>query len=212
MGGDYAYAIAPAQYHDVDIGESEPVKCLNNGLWLCVADDLRYAVVLSSHREYGVESGTRVEIAVPAGAAGSEFVQRCFSELESAVNAARCYRGKILSLDADANYRGRSKGVMVHRLPPVRREEVILPEATAEVARPQCPELCRQPRAVAAAGAIDPQRHFALRPARNRQDPHHPLSGEQPARSHHPDHHRGAGRVARRTTWRLPGCCNRRWS
>jgi ATP-dependent Clp protease adapter protein ClpS len=132
-GGNYTYGIAPAQYHDVDIGETEPVKCLNNGLWLCLADDLRYAVVLSSHREYGRESGTRVEIAVPAGATGSEFVQRCFSELESAVNAARCYRGKILSLDADADYRGRSKGIMVHRLPPVRREEVILPEATLKL-------------------------------------------------------------------------------
>ena len=62
--------------------------------------DLRYAVVLSSHREYGYESGTRIEIAVPAGAEGAEFVQRCFAELESAVNAARCYRGKVLSLDA----------------------------------------------------------------------------------------------------------------
>ncbi len=130
---DYAHAIAPAQYHDVDIGEIEPVKCLNNGLWLCVADGLRYAVMLSSHREYGYEAGTRVEIAVPAGAAGSEFVQRCFSELESAVNAARCYRGKILSLDGDTDYRGRSKGVMVHRLPAVRREEVILPEATLKL-------------------------------------------------------------------------------
>ena len=130
---DYAYAIAPAQYHDVDIGEIEPVKCLNNGLWLCVADGLRYAVMLSSHREYGYEAGTRVEIAVPVGTTGSEFVQRCFAELENAVNAARCYRGKVLSLDGDADYRGRSKGVMVHRLPPVRREEVILPEATLKL-------------------------------------------------------------------------------
>jgi hypothetical protein len=129
----YSHPIAPAQYHDVDVGEIETVKCLNNGLWLCVADGLRYAVVLSSHREYGYEAGTRVEIAVPVGTTGSEFVQRCFSELESAVNAARSYRGKILSLDADADYRGRSKGIMVHRLPPVRREEVILPEATLKL-------------------------------------------------------------------------------
>jgi ATP-dependent Clp protease adapter protein ClpS len=135
--GDYPYVIAPAQYHDVEIGESEPVKCLNNGLWLCHTDDLpdelHYAVVLSSDREYGRETGVRVEIAVPAGAAGAALVQRCFSELENAVNAARSYRGKVLSLDADADYRGRSKGVMVHRLPPVRREEVILPEATLKL-------------------------------------------------------------------------------
>src|SRR5205809_790312 len=104
--GRHAQAIAPAQYHDVDVGENAPVKCLNNGLWLCQAGDLRYAVVLSSHREYGYEAGTRIEIAVPVGADGAEFVQRAFSELESAVNAARSYRGKVLSLDGDADYRG----------------------------------------------------------------------------------------------------------
>jgi len=128
-----APAIAPAQYHDVDIGESAPVKCLNNGLWLCQTDSLRYAVVLSSHREYDREAGTRIEIAVPAGEVGAEFVQRCFSELESAVNSARSYRGKILSLDGDAEYRGRSRGVTVHKLPSVRREDVILPEATLKL-------------------------------------------------------------------------------
>jgi hypothetical protein len=109
-----------------------PVKCLRNGLWLCRTDGLRYAVVLSSHREFGHEAGTRIEIAVPAGAVGGEFVQRCFSELKSAVNAARCYRGKILSLDSDADYRGRSKGVMVHKPPSVQRD-VILPEATLKL-------------------------------------------------------------------------------
>jgi len=131
--GRDAYAIAPVQYHDVDIGESAPVKCLHNGLWLCRTDSLPYAVVLSAHREYGQESGTRIEITVPVGAAGGEFVQRCFAELDTAVNAARSYRGKILSLDAEADYRGRAKGIMVHKLPPVRREDVILPEATLKL-------------------------------------------------------------------------------
>jgi ATP-dependent Clp protease adapter protein ClpS len=131
--GQNPHAIAPAQYHDVDVGESAPVKCLDNGLWLCRDGELRYAVILSSHREYAREAGTRIEIAVPVGAAGSELVQRCLSELEGAVNAARCYRGKILSLDGDADYRGRSKGVMVHRLPAVQREDVILPQATLKL-------------------------------------------------------------------------------
>jgi ATP-dependent Clp protease adapter protein ClpS len=131
--GRNAHAIVPVQYHDVDVGESAPVKCLNNGLWLCEANGLRYAVVLSAHREYGYESGIRIEIAVPVGAAGAEFVQHCFSELERAVNDARCYRGKILSLDSDGNYRGRSRGVMVHKLPSVQREDVILPEATLKL-------------------------------------------------------------------------------
>lgn len=132
--GRNAHAIAPAQYHDVDVGESAPVKCLDNGLWLCRTDgDLRYAVVLSSHREYSREPGTRIEIAVPVGAEGAEFVQRCFTELERAVNDARCYRGKVLSLDVERGYSGRTTGIMVHKVPLVRRDDVILPEATLKL-------------------------------------------------------------------------------
>jgi len=131
--GRHSVALAPAQYHEVDVGESAPVKCLNNGLWLCDADGLRHAVVLCSHREHGYESGTRIEIAVPAGAAGAEFVQGCFAELENAVNEAGCYRGKILSLDAEADYRGRSRGITIHKLPSVQRDDVVLPEATLKL-------------------------------------------------------------------------------
>lgn len=128
-GGRNAQTLAPPQYHEVDIGETAPVKCLRNGLWLCRSGELPYAVFLCADRDSN-EAITRIEIAVPGGAAGAAFVQRCFVELEEAVHAARSYRGKILSFDVDANYRGRSIGVMVHRLPPVDREEVILPEQT----------------------------------------------------------------------------------
>lgn len=127
---EHGPTIAPAQYQDVDIGDDEVVKCLTNGLWLCAKGDMHFAVVLSMHREYGQESGLCVEIAVPAGAEGAAFAQACFAELEAAINAARSYRGKVLSFDGDADYRGRSKGILVHRLPPVARDEVILPEAT----------------------------------------------------------------------------------
>ncbi|WP_235782715.1 AAA family ATPase [Bradyrhizobium murdochi] len=131
--GRNAPALAPAQYHDVEIGEAQPVKCLHNGLWLCRAGELRYAVLLSFHREYQHEAAIRIEIAVPAGAAGDALVQRSFAELEEAVHAARSYRGKILSLEGGSDYRGRSSGIMVHRLPAVGREEVILPEQTLKL-------------------------------------------------------------------------------
>ena len=67
---------------------------------------------------------------MPSGSAGAALVQQCFSELEEAVQAARTYRGKILSLDADSDYRGRSRGITVHRLPQVARNDVILPDQT----------------------------------------------------------------------------------
>ncbi|TGQ54811.1 AAA family ATPase [Mesorhizobium sp. M1C.F.Ca.ET.193.01.1.1] len=131
--GQYAVTISAAQYQDVDIGESEPIKCLNNGLWLNRDGDLPYAVVLSFHREYGREAGTCVEIAVPAGEAGVALVNRCFLELEAAIHDARSYRGKVLSLETEDDYQGRAKGVMVHRLPQVSRDAIILPERTLKL-------------------------------------------------------------------------------
>jgi ATP-dependent 26S proteasome regulatory subunit len=94
---------------------------------------LRYAVVLSTYRDYSHETGTRIEIAVPAGAAGAKFVQRCLSDLEDAVNAARSYRGKVLSLDGGPDYSGRERGITVHKLPAVQRDDVILPDATLKL-------------------------------------------------------------------------------
>ena len=69
----------------------------------------------------------------PAGAASAEFVRRSFADIEDAVNAANCYRGKILSFDGDTNYRGWSRGLTVHELPRVERANVILPDATLKL-------------------------------------------------------------------------------
>lgn len=91
------------------------MRCLHNGLWLCQEDEFRNSVLLSYDREYRSEAMLWIEVAVPVGAAGDAFAQRCFVELERAVNTARSYRGKILSLDGEADYSGRSWGVTVHR-------------------------------------------------------------------------------------------------
>ncbi|SDJ68571.1 ATP-dependent Clp protease adaptor protein ClpS [Bradyrhizobium sp. Rc2d] len=132
--GDDAVLLASPQYHEIDIGEATPVKCLHNGLWLSEANEFRYAVVLYYYREPVQQCGTdpeemmHIEVAVPAGGAGESFAQHCFVELERAVQSAGSYRGKILSLESDPNYSGRSRGVTVHRWPRVDRADVILPE------------------------------------------------------------------------------------
>jgi len=129
----HSLSFAPPKYIDVDVGEATTVKCLSNGLWLCYHDQLPYAVLLARFREYSPEPLLRVEIAVKAGPAGESFAERCFAELEAAVRAARSYRGKILSFDSEDDYRGTSTGIMVHRLPAVQREQVILSEQTLKL-------------------------------------------------------------------------------
>ena len=190
------HAIAPAQYHDVDVGESAPVKCLDNGLWLCQAGELRYAVVLSSHREYALRDRDPYRDC-RAGRRGRERIR---ATMLLRVGGCRQRSALLSRQDPVARRRRRlSRALQGSHGPPAAggaargRDPA---RSHAEIARPQCPELCRKPRAVAPAGTIDPQGHPALRAARNRQDPYHPLSRQQPARSHHPDHHRSADHIA----------------
>ena len=122
--------IAQAEYEDLDVGGAAPVKCLRNGLWLLREGDMPYAVVLSEHREFNTELQIRIEIATPMGDQGQQLTARCFQFLENEVEVARSYRGKVLSFEAKGKYRGQSGGMMVHRLPPVSRDDVILPQET----------------------------------------------------------------------------------
>ena len=70
------------------------------------------------------------DVATENSAAGERFTQRFFQSLEQAVQRAVSYRGKVLSLEDAEAYTGESAGITVHRLPAVRREEVVLPGET----------------------------------------------------------------------------------
>jgi len=122
-------SIAPLCYEEIDIGETLPARCLHNALWLCADKDLAFCVLLGRVRKTMREGGLHLEIAVAPGEAGVELTRRLFLRLERKVAQAGSYRGKVLSLEADTASRG-SRVVKVHRLPLVRRDEVILPEKT----------------------------------------------------------------------------------
>jgi len=125
-------AIGPLQYEEVDIGEDVPMRCLANGLWLLRESDVPVAVLLSRPpRHEG--SHLSVTVAAPAGAVGQQFADALFRALENAIADARSYRGKVLSLDQQDHYRGFAIGITVHRLPPIAREEVVLPEAAVRL-------------------------------------------------------------------------------
>lgn len=129
-----AVLIAPIQYEEVSIGEVEPVRCVKTALWLGKDGATPYALLLSKELEYGQTRGWHVEIAVPPGAAGEALVTRTFSRIADAVEESASYRGKVLSLECEASYRGMSGGnLVVHRLEPVEREQIILPEKTFAV-------------------------------------------------------------------------------
>ncbi len=123
------------EYEDLDIGEDKPLAVLTSGFWL-VRDAKTPLIVLMGRSDSRTRWDQALEIHVAAPntpecqAAAVEF----FTSLEKRVQQGRSYRGKILSLECDeTQYSGEGVGIQVHRLPPVQRDQVILPAKTLDL-------------------------------------------------------------------------------
>lgn len=124
----------PPQYEEVDVGETEPVRCLKNGIWFLKRGAEKYVVLLAPAVQYGRITAMQFQIAVANDEQGSRITQAFFKHLEDSVLKAESYRGKILSLEESGNrYTGASTGITVHKLRAVEREQVILPKKTLDL-------------------------------------------------------------------------------
>lgn len=131
LGGPHCFVdIGPSQYDEIDIGEAIPARCLKNGLWIGRDKGLPFAVLLAPGGRFGFQVGVGVEVAVPAGEPGAKFSKDFFGKLEQAISEGRTYRGRVISLEAHHHPLGGGSSVKVHRLAKVKREDVILPNAT----------------------------------------------------------------------------------
>jgi ATPase family associated with various cellular activities (AAA) len=122
--------VGPLQYDDVDIGEALPARCVREALWISNDDGLPFAVLIGRGMQMGMPLGIQVDVATPSSEAGIKFSEQFFDRLEKSISTGRTYRGKVISLEMAFDYTGRTGNVKVHRLRPVRREDVILPEKT----------------------------------------------------------------------------------
>jgi hypothetical protein len=132
-GGPFMMNIGPLQHDEIDIGERLPVRCLRNGLWLARHNEVPFAVLLAQSMRFGVVGSVHVEVAVPSGESGLALSQDLFTDLERRVGGGRTYRGRVISLERTQDPTGRGGAIKVHRLPAVRRDDVILPARTLEV-------------------------------------------------------------------------------
>lgn len=121
----------PPEHEEIDIGEEQPIRVLKNGLWLLENGGVRFAVLLAPAQRYGQVTGIQFHVGTPNSADGTRITQEFFKHLEKSILNAESYRGKILSLERqEHSYSGQSSGITVHKLRTVKREQVILPEAT----------------------------------------------------------------------------------
>lgn len=129
---------SPLQYEEVDIGDEQPVRCLQNGLWLFSQGAQKFVVLMSTtgmvRSMTGRATGLKFEVGTAQGPEGQQIVQDFYGRLETSIVKAESYRGKILSLELEEHsYSGRSAGIRVHRLHTVERNQIILPSKTLEL-------------------------------------------------------------------------------
>ena len=129
----FAATASPPQYEAVDVGDRKPIECLKNGFWLLDVNGLRCAVLLGTASQYGRTLGIKVCLATAGDDRGRAWTGDFLHELDEAVQAAASYRGKVISLEQEDRYSGAGGAVLVHKLRPVARDQVILPRQTLDL-------------------------------------------------------------------------------
>jgi len=129
-GGTRSAEVAPLQFQDIDVGEDEPFAGLNNGLWLFRVHEQPIAVLLSKWTDPGSKAQKFVQIEIAHLEASSEFKRQLLWRLAQAGETSKLYRGKTLSFESGSDYSGMRSDMLVHRLPPLSKDEVILDERT----------------------------------------------------------------------------------
>ncbi|MBI3832262.1 MAG: 26S protease regulatory subunit [Planctomycetes bacterium] len=144
--------VSSLEHEEIDVGEAEPVRCVKQALWLLESGGQRYAVLLADEVQYGMRSGIRVEVGHAPEAAGERLASELFKALEKGVAAAGTYRGKVLSLEVSTDYRGQTLGLKVHKMRPVERDGIILPQRTLALIDQNVLKFAEQRRALAELG------------------------------------------------------------
>jgi hypothetical protein len=139
---------APGQYEEIEIGQGETIRCLKNGLWLRREGETPYVVLLALHENYGQGTTIAIEIAAPPGDTGLSICERIFEALERQLSKDSCYRGRVISLDQPYQWSGHASRIVVHELEAVRREDLILPEATLQAVERNVLAFARQRQAL----------------------------------------------------------------
>jgi hypothetical protein len=123
---------AALEYNSFDIGEEQPVQVVRDSLWFAKHAGAPVALLWTSYSDRvgcSIESLLRIDIAHVAGI-DEGFVATLFERIEDTVRESASYRGKVISLEQETDYSGNSIGVVVHRLEPIDRDQIILPEST----------------------------------------------------------------------------------
>lgn len=112
----------PVEFIDEDV-DQKVVTCVKRGLFLISQENRRLAVWIERLTER-YQASLKLQVM----SATREEAEAFLAEIRALMNKRNVYRGKTLSLSSDHS----GLQVNFHRLPPIAREEIILPEGLME--------------------------------------------------------------------------------
>lgn len=119
-GSSVNFDAGPVEYADVALPGDRQLGCARNGLYLAREDGHPLAVLVSDG-----ETPWRPQLAVEVMAADRDRAETFGRRLARLARHGKAFRGHVLSLRGDCHG---GLAVEFHRLPPVGRDDLILPE------------------------------------------------------------------------------------
>lgn len=134
----------PVEYTDAQLADYQRLACVKRGLYTFRDAGVPFALLVYEG-ERMLNAGVTVQVMAPERAAAERFARK----LARGVAHGAAFRGKVLSVEADC--RGQAT-VVYHKLPDVRRENLILPEDLLRRIERQAMGLTKHASALKAAG------------------------------------------------------------
>lgn len=113
------YEEGPVEYIDVQLADEQRLACVKQGLYTFHDDGKPVALLVAPPEHFYLDT-IRVEVM----AVDREAAERFLRKLSKGVRHGSAFRGKILSVEQDCHGQ---ISVRFHKLPDVRRENLILP-------------------------------------------------------------------------------------
>jgi hypothetical protein len=125
IGGD-GLAEGPVQYVNITLDGDRVMACVQSGLFLVKHNGEPLAVLMAGPaREFHPMAQVAIEVMAPS----RDVAERFLAGLRTAMRKRNVYRGHVLSL---AESRMGTMEIKFHKLPTIRRENIILPKGLLE--------------------------------------------------------------------------------
>jgi hypothetical protein len=119
-----AAVLGPVEYVNLPLDQDRVVACVQTGLFLVARGEDRETILISGTGRMPSQQGLSAEVMAPDRARAEATLAR----LRAAMRQQSIFRGRVISLESkDGSFE-----VRFHRLPPIRREGIILPEGLLE--------------------------------------------------------------------------------